>query len=174
MSDSEQEIWGKPIGGMLNTSMALTRYTTTTEKHGSPETSMLPTQLPQEPQQQPGLFVPQQVNPVMASPHIVAGPAFLAAQKMITAQQVMAAEQMMAAPQMRPVTSRPVLKIVELTYADGEKKTALAYDMANVAVPLVPSGIQGHAPHFMPVGSNPPAYMGKHYLELHKQCLDSS
>ena len=174
MSDSEQEIWNKPIDGMVDTSMALTRYTTTAGQHGSQESSMLPNQLPQESQQQPGLFVPQQANSVMASPHIVADPAFRAAQQMITAQQVMAAQQLMAAPQMKPVTPVPVLKIVELIYADGEKKTALAYYVQNVAVPLVSPGLQGHAPQFIPVGSNAPAYMRKHYMEMHKQCLDSS
>lgn len=162
------------MDGMVNTSMALTRYNTIAGQHGSQESPMLSDQLPQESQQQPALFVPQQANSVMPSQHIVADPAFLAAQQMIAAQQVMAARQMMAAPQMRPVTPVPLLKIVELTYADGEKKTALAYDVENVEVPLVSPRLQGHAPPFIPVASNAPAYMGMRYLEVHKQCLDSS
>lgn len=162
MSDSEQEIWDKPIDGMVNTSKALTRYTTIAAQSGSEESQVLPNQLPQESQQQPELFVSQQANSVMASPYIMADPAFLAAQQMITAQQVMSAQQMMAAPQMRSVTSMPVLKIVELSYADGEKKTALAYDVKNVAVSLTSPGLQGHGAPFIPVGTHAPASMGKH------------
>lgn len=170
MSDNEQENWSKPTDDMVNKSMALTRYTATVARSGTQESSALPNQLPQEFQQQSGFFVPPQGNSVMASP------SFLAAQQMMTAQQVMVAQQMLAAPQMRPLTTVPVLKIVELTYADGEKKTALAYDVENVAVPLVSPGpgLQGHAPAFIPVGTNAQEYMGKHYLEVQKQCLDSS